>query len=396
MVGKNIQRNIYLLYIIKFSKWFMLFMPIVVPFYKANGLELQDLFILQAIYSISVVILEIPSGYLADVYGRKKTLLFGSILAAAGFFIYSATSGFWGFMAAEIVLGIGTSFVSGADSAMLYDTLFEMKKSKEYLKQEGRLISSGNFAEAIAGILGGFLATISIRTPYFFQTAVAFIGIPAAFFLIEPTRHMKLLSMNFHDILKIFRYAIFENKLLSRNIFFSSLIGSSTLTMAWFVQPYFELVGIPLAWYGVLWTALNLSVAIFSLIAYKIEHGLGQIKTIILITFGICFGYISLGVFKTIWAISFIFFFYLIRGIATPVLKDYINQLTTSNIRATVLSVRSFIIRLIFSIVGPFFGWISDNFTLQTALIIAGTFYFVLSSITAIMYLVAAKKPTNN
>jgi len=374
----------------------MLFMPIVVPFYKANGLELQDLFILQAIYSISVVILEIPSGYFADVIGRKPTLLFGSILATAGFFIYSTTPGFWGFMAAEVVLGIGTSFVSGADSALLYDTLFEMKKTKEYLKQEGRLISAGNFAEAIAGILGGFLAAISIRTPYFFQTAVAFIGVPAAMFLIEPNRHMKLLSINFYDIVKIFKYAIFENKLLSRNIFFSALIGSSTLTMAWFVQPFFALVEIPLPWYGVLWTALNLSVAIFALIAYKIEYKLGQVKTVMLITFGICFGYISLGIFNTVWAISFIFFFYLIRGIATPVLKDYINQLTTSDIRATVLSVRSFIIRLIFSIVGPFFGWASDTYSLQTALIIAGTFYFILSSITAVMYLLAARKPPKN
>ena len=82
-------RNITLLYIIKFSKWFMLFMPIVVPFYKSNGLEYSSLFTLQAIYSVSIVVLEIPSGYFADVIGRKVTILLGTMFGFIGFGLYS-------------------------------------------------------------------------------------------------------------------------------------------------------------------------------------------------------------------------------------------------------------------------------------------------------------------
>ena len=55
------QYNIWKLYLIKISKWFMLYMPYVVPFYTENGLDIQQVMVLQAVYSISIVALEIPS-----------------------------------------------------------------------------------------------------------------------------------------------------------------------------------------------------------------------------------------------------------------------------------------------------------------------------------------------
>ena len=71
----SVHPNIPRLYLIKVAKWFMLYMPIVVPFYESNGLSMKDIMILQAAYSVAIVVLEIPSGYLADVIGRKKTLI---------------------------------------------------------------------------------------------------------------------------------------------------------------------------------------------------------------------------------------------------------------------------------------------------------------------------------
>ena len=365
----------------------MLYMPIVVKFYSENGLELKELFVLQAVYSIAIVVLEIPSGYLADVLGRKLTLVLGTIFGTLGFLVYSLTQGFWGFFAAEITLGIGTSLISGADSAMLYDTLLSSNREKDYMKLEGRVTSIGNFAEAIAGILGGLLATISIATPYYVQTGVAFTGIPAALLLIEPTRHKSMTNLKFSDILRVIKFAMVDNKLLRRNILFSSVIGTSTLTMAWFVQPYFMLVEVPLSLYGVLWTSLNLTVAMVSVYAWRIEEKLGEAKTVILIGIMISFGYVSVGLVKAYWAISFFFIFYIIRGIATPVLKDYINKLTTSDIRATVLSVRSFVIRILFAMGGPFLGWYSDKFSIQQALLLAGGIFLLLNSVFISLYL---------
>ena len=388
---QSVQSNILKLYIIKIAKWFMLFMPIVVLFYKDNGLEMRHIFILQAIYSVSIVALEIPSGYLADAMGRKLTLVLGTILGFFGFLTYSFSYGFVGFLIAEVILGLGQSLISGADSAMLYDSLLEIGKKDRYIKFEGRMVSIGNFAEAIAGILGGLLATLSFRYPYYAQTIVAFWGIPAALLLVEPVRHKKLVKMKFTDILKIVKYSLHDNYELKWNIIFSSVIGASTLTMAWFVQPYFDLILLPIGLFGVLWTILTLTVGFSAMIAHRIERNLKQTKTMIGITLLIPAGYIIVSRINTMWGIGVLLIFYIVRGIATPVLKDYINKLCDSDIRATVLSVRNFVIRIFFAIIGPLVGWYTDNFSLQAALLLSGIVFFVLALITLIMQLKVLK-----
>ena len=381
----GINSNILKLYLIKIAKWFMLFMPIVVLFYKDNGLEMQQVFILQAIYSVAIVALEIPSGYVADVLGRKVTLLIGSVLGFAGFMCYSFSYGFTGFLIAEIILGFGQSLISGADSALLYDSLLAMDKKSQYIKQEGRMVSVGNFSEAFAGILGGLLAAINLRYPYYAQTIIAFMAIPASFTLIEPERHKKIEALKWNDILKVVKYSLHDHKELKWNIIFSSVIGASTLTMAWFVQPYFELVALPVTLFGVFWTILNLTVGVSALFAHKAEAKLKQLKTMIGITILIPAGYITVSRIDALWGIGILFLFYIVRGIATPVLKDYINQLCDSNIRATVLSVRNFVIRIFFAIIGPFVGWYTDHFSLQAALLVSGSIFFILSVFTLLM-----------
>ena len=90
-------RNILALYLVKLSKWFSLVMPIIVLFYEKHGLGLHDVFVLKSVYSVAAVTLEIPSGYLADVWGRKKCLVSGCILFFIGYLVYSFTSSFTAF-----------------------------------------------------------------------------------------------------------------------------------------------------------------------------------------------------------------------------------------------------------------------------------------------------------
>ena len=65
---------------------------------------------------------------------------------------------------------------------------------------EGRVLSIGNFAETIAAIIGGWLAEISLRTPFHFQTIIAFLAIPAAILLVEPARKKMTEKYTFKSI----------------------------------------------------------------------------------------------------------------------------------------------------------------------------------------------------
>lgn len=384
----GLRGNIFKLNVIKFSKWFSLVMPIIVPFYKDNGLSITEIMVLKSVYSIVIVSLELPSGYFADVLGRKKTIVIGAFLGAAGFILYSFTHRYAGFLIAEIALGAGQSFISGADSAMLYDTLATGKRQKEYTRYEGINASIGNFSEAFAGLAGGALALISLRLPFFAQAIIASTAIPAALTLTEPNiSKRKSKTSGFRDIVNILNKIILKERNLRYNLLFSSIIGAATLLMAWFAQPLFEKMLLPLALYGVVWTSLNLITGGSSILAHRIEKRLGESGTLKVIAVLIPVLMVFSGIVPLYAIIPVLAIFYFLRGIATPVLKDYINKQTTSEVRATVMSLRDLVIRVFFSLFAPLAGWLTDNYSLGIGLVVSGGFILVLSLTTLMLFI---------
>lgn len=375
--------NLYYLYLIKVSKWLMLTMPIVALFYNENGLTSFDIFLLQAVYSISVSIMEIPSGYMADFVGRKKTLIIGSILGTLGFVIYSCSYSFTGFLIAEIILGIGGSFISGADSALLFDSLAAVGKKHTYLQYEGRITSLGNFAETAAAICGGAIAgLLCYRAVYVSQTVIAGIAIPAAFLLLEPPREVIGNHPGIKHILSICKTTLFIDKKLSSTILFSSVTGIATLSMAWSSQIYFVTEGLTEVSITPLWVALNLTVALVAAFAAQTKKILGNKVSFLLIIIYIPLSYILLGMLSLVPALVALFLFYAVRGYATPVLKDLINMNCEAATRATVLSIRNMIIRFGFALLGPSIGYLSGAFNLSAAFIFAGFLLLILSTLT--------------
>ena len=190
--------------------------------------------------------------------------------------------------------------------------------------------------------------------------------------MVEPQVQGKKLEKSFKAIIKVVRYTLMENKLLKWFTLFSAITGVATLSMAWFAQPFFKDVEIPIKWFGILWAILNFSVGISSYNAHRFESVLNRNKLLLFIGLGIAFCYALLGFSNTKWGVFWILMIYLIRGIATPVLRNYINEITSSEMRATVLSLRSFIIRACFAFTAPFLGWIADNYSIGESFWILG------------------------
>lgn len=369
----------------------MLTMPILMLFYKDVGFSTAESFQLKAFYSLSIVIFDLPSGYLADIIGRKRSLLIGAILGTLGFVIYSFTASFYYFMMAEIALGIGQSFINGADSALLYDTLKSGKRENEYLKYEGRLFSVGNFAEAAGSFAGGALALYSLRLPFMAQTLVAFMAIPAAYFLIEPPLHRPI-KTSFYKTLHSIKKALKDNIPLRWNLLFSALIGSATLTMAWIYQLRLKEVGYNEIEIGSIAMLLNIIAGLVTFFAYRIESNLQPKATLWVTTLFITSSFILTAFTTSYWLILVFMLFYSARGVANPVLKEYVNRVTTSDIRASVLSIRSLLIRGVFAVIGPFFGWYADLYTLHEAMYILGIIFSFFSFISIFAFFRTSNK----
>ena len=383
----SVKRNLTALYLVKIAKWMNLIMPVIVLFYKSNGLTMKDIFMLQSVYSLTLMTLEIPTGYFADKAGRKTSILIGATLGFSGYLVYSFSFGFWQFVIAEVILGVSQSLVSGADSAMLYDTLAVAKQNDKYTQLEGRITSIGNFGEAFAGIIGGLLAVSSLRTPFYVQTCVALIALPAALLLKEPPVKLHKIKPGIKEVGKIMYSVLHGDVKLKWNTFFSAITGAATLTMAWFAQPYFGQISLPVSMYGVVWALLNLSVGIAAVYAWRFEKRFGPSKTVIVFTLSLFSSYLLLTIMPGYSGLIVLLIFYLARGLATPTLRNYINIITPSDVRATVLSVRNFLIRLIFAVTGPLWGWITDKYSLQSAIISAGSIYGIFALISMFFFL---------
>ena len=356
----------------------MLTTPFLMIFYTDHGLSGTEAFQIKAVYSILIVLLEIPSGYFADAIGRKRSLLIGATLGALGFGVYSGFQGFWSFLIAEAILGIGQSFISGSDSAMLYDTLMVAKRQNEYARYEGRLTAIGNAAESISAFVGGLLALVSLKSLFYAQTMVAFIAVPAALTLVEPVVNeaKTKIKPSLKGVLKVVHWAVVENVALRWRLLYSSVIGTGTLTMAWVYQMFLKNdLDFSNSRIGIVAAVLNIIVAIVTTYAWRLERRFKMKHLLSAIFFGVISGYVLIGAFASLWSLLFLITFYLTRGIATPILKDAVNMKTPSEYRATVLSIRGFMIRLLFAWIGPLTGWIADGADYGSAMMwLAGIF----------------------
>ena len=345
----------------------MLYMPVSFLFYAENGME-EHYLLLHAIYSGIIALLEVPSGYVADVWGRKPALILGSFFGVLGFGAYSISYGFTGFLIAEILLGIGSSLLSGADSAILYDTLSQEKKEKRYLKEEGRITAVGNTAETLAGLFVSVVIFNQFRIYFQLQTILAIVAFAAALFLIEPKVHLLRKKAGFKDILSIVNISFRKNKTLRNLIIFASAVGLASLSMAWLAQPIFKEMGLKERYFGFAWVFLNGMVMLGSLSAYKINSKLKLKWSILYMMISFPIGFMIAGLhFGYIAFIPLALLFYL-RGTSHPILKNYINELTDSSQRATVLSLRSLLVRIMFFTLGPILGFFYNKISLEHAL----------------------------
>ncbi len=127
--------------------------------YFQGVLSAQEAIVLAALYDIGVVALEVPSGYLSDVVGRKPTLVLASLATAAGCFLIYLSTDFATLALAQILLGAGTAFASGSDNAFLYDTLAAEGREDEVADQEliaWRYQYLGLAASAVSGGIIGY------------------------------------------------------------------------------------------------------------------------------------------------------------------------------------------------------------------------------------------------
>jgi hypothetical protein len=182
VVARNLR--LYLVYQACRNAYF--FVPIFFLYFN-QSVGVSDVLVLEAIYYVTVVVLEVPSGWFSDRVGRKATLLVSAVTLVASYAIFCVADSFVLLAAAQMAIAVSVAFNSGTDSAFLFDTLAAEGRAHEMGKMEGRAQAAGLVSYAVAGLAGGAVAAIDLRIPYALAGLAAIVGLGAALGFREPT-----------------------------------------------------------------------------------------------------------------------------------------------------------------------------------------------------------------
>ena len=371
------KNNIKKLYAFSFFQSFLILQPIIIPYWQEKNLSLQQVFSLQAIFGFTLIVLDVPAGYVADLFGRKKMLMIGCIFAAFGFQILSFGRSFSHFVLFEVVLAIGYSLQSGCDVAMLYDSIEKLEIKTQSKRLLGTRTMFNTLGEAISSLIGGALAVVSLSWPVYATAVTAWIPLLIAISIFEPESKKFPRDSHLKNLIQIKKTLFNQSKFLTFAIIYFVFYGFATYCAVWFFQPFWKEKQIPIALFGYLYAIISFTVAGVSRYAYAFEDKLGMTRAIILISTLPVIGYFGMGLAPGWTALLFMFAFPLCGGLNRVLFQDAINSRIPSEMRATTNSIGSFGTRTLFIVFGPLLGGTLDREGSAAALKIMGFVYFV-------------------
>jgi len=344
---------------------------------------------LQTVFGLSVVALEVPSGYFSDVYGRRYSLALTGVFMTLSIAAFSVGYSFTHFIVAEVLYAAALTFTSGASSALIYDTLKDSGREKDYKRVVGSVRFYTMVSLAVSAILGGILGGMNLRYPFYATLPFAAAMISVALSMSEPARHSESAKSGLAPgLFKIVRRALVEDKRVRWLIVYLAVLHASIQSGFWLWQPYFILSGIGIASIGVIYAGFNLFSGVCSKYAHKIELKLGGREMLMTFPLLLALAYFLTSRFVFAYSFMFILLIQFVRGTYSIVGSDILNKLTSSDSRATVLSLQSLVSRLLYASVVPFVGYAADVFSLTQALSILGAMTLIAGG----MFLAVLKK----
>ena len=128
---------------------------------QSRGLTVGQALLFDAVFFSSLLLSEMPTGVVADRYGRRISMLSGSLLLSVGFIVFALAGTLPLLLSAYVLFGIGSALMSGADDAYLFDALQAVGRVREFPAVAGRLNALMTLAIAGFTVIGGLMATVT-------------------------------------------------------------------------------------------------------------------------------------------------------------------------------------------------------------------------------------------
>jgi len=387
-----------------FDAFFLLFLI-------EKGLPYTQIGILYAVREIVINVFEIPSGIIADTYGRKNALIGSFISYIISFIVFYFSDNFWLFMLAFILYGIGDAFRTGTHKGMIMDYLRLNQWENHKINYYGHTRSWSQKGSAISSLIAGFIVFYSGSYHYIFIYSIfpyllnlllilsypkelnhsSTTIIPKSKIRIKSTFSSFFEIVKQPNVLKIMNTsAIHTAYLKAVKDYIQPLLVNIALIMPVLVNVDIEKKnGIII---GVIYFIIYLLTSRASRLASKVEAKSNRNISYTTLLLGLLFG-ILCGIFYNydLWILAMIAFvgIYIVENIRKPILTGFIADNVPNEILTSVISAQSLLRTILTAIFAFTFGIIADSYGIGISfLILSGI--LILSTILINLY----KKPS--
>ncbi len=349
----------------------------IIVYLRDLGLSLFQISLLTMMMPLFMIIFEVPTGAIADIYGRKFSVLLGAIITGLAFLSIFFLTDYYTLLFAFAMVGFGTTFASGAREAWTIDLIKKEKKDflKGYLTKNSSFISAGL---VISGIIGALLvkqfgvSIIWIFAGISYLITFLLLGLAKEDFVRKKVKIKDSLKNIIRQSKVSIKYA------RNHTVLFAFLIATSFLvfanqfngSLAWI--PFLQNLNFPDYAFGYLWSGMG-AVGIFApLISLKFLKKDGERKfilNIIILTILV----LILVVFakSVLFAFLIIMFQLFLGGMSQPVERNYFHRFIKSKLRATIGSIESMLISLVAIISMPLAGLSMDYFGAEYTILLS-------------------------
>ncbi|HXJ35383.1 MAG TPA: MFS transporter [Candidatus Eisenbacteria bacterium] len=347
-----------------------------VVFYQERvGLSLSAVLWLQSYFVLVRALLDVPFGALADRVSRRLCLVASGVVLAVG----SAGILWWPSLGMAVVLETMLAMVSalrsGADSALLYDTLDTAGALDRYPRAESLSQAISSLGSGAVAIAGSILAAHDLAWPYVANIAAGSATVVAAACLREPPRHHRA-----RGILRDAARVVARTPAVRWTIALAALVVSASHVYFFLQQPYLRAIGVPLALFGAVVAATKVVTALVATGAHRIESRLGVRGSAALMAAVPAVGLGAMAAVASPVGALVILTRGVLDGLWMPLLNVLMNRLVDSRLRATILSVQSLVSRLALASVVGLCGVATAHVGLDATLAVAAATSLVLGA----------------
>jgi MFS family permease len=374
-----VNKNIRLLYGFSFFDPFMIVIPVWVPYLATQGISMRQFMELQAVFALVILCGEVPSGLLSDLWGRKKTLLLGSTLKAVTFSMLPFLTTYEGFLLYHLLMAIALSLISGGDVALLYDSYLAVGGEKS---RGAAVLGNAKLAEqtgtAVSALLGGAVVVLSYGHLLWANAILSWIPMVLVLCITEPPASFerpKKWTQGFKEVLSttLVRDAVTRLVLLNMVAW-----GAGALAMVWVNQKYWQEVGVPLAWFGILWAVYNLVDGFAGRSVALLRARFGRRSLLVAAGALPIIAYAGMASFLGWTGILFGMLLKVGRGMGGVLFLEALNERIASTFRATVISMAQLGLRASFFILGPLVGYGIDAWGVPSVLSALGALFSIV------------------